>query len=89
LKRKRHFRQNGRLRIRRKRSERMAKLPESIPVSLEAVIHKSINDTFQDVADKHKINVNYISIEWTDVSAVGKPKFIISKIRIETETRPT
>lgn len=53
-------------------------------ISIEKIIHKSLESTLNKISADCEIRVNYIQVEW-DYNGIGEDK-TVSKLTIETET---
>ena len=62
----------------------------NVSASIEAVIHKSLKNVLQTVADEYGIVVNSVSVEWLDgTRRVGKDSGnpMLVKLSIESTSR--
>ena len=64
----------------------MAKANLKMKVSVEKVIHDSIRETLQMLVDDHGIMVNNVYVGWLDLSQADKPRHVVNRLTIETET---
>lgn len=56
----------------------------TVAVQVESVIHDVLLDAIQQISSRHGIQVQSISVEWTDCSTVDKQKFTASRIGIDS-----
>ena len=64
----------------------MAEAKMTIPISLEKVIHKGIQEFAQQLWDDQRIIISKIDIDWIDVTTHDKPRFAVKNVVAVTQT---
>lgn len=65
----------------------MANLDMNLNVSVEAALHRGIQELVQRASNEFGVQITRASIDWIDISDVHGPRFMVRSVELDTMTR--